>query len=66
MCLTTVLYLLVQARVLEALEETEALVAAPALRMLSFVSGNLLPQLTAATNYMPASQVLAARTMALG
>lgn len=66
MCLTTVLCLLVQARVLEALEETEALVAAPALRMLSFVSGKLLPQLTAATNYMPASQVLAARTMALG
>ncbi|KAI3430263.1 hypothetical protein D9Q98_004859 [Chlorella vulgaris] len=45
-------------RVLEALEETEALVAAPALRMLSFVSGKLLPQLTAATNYMPASQDL--------
>ena len=49
---------------LEALEETEALVAAPALRMLSFVSGKLLPQLTAATNYMPASQVCAGHSMA--
>jgi hypothetical protein len=39
------------------LADAEALVAAPALRMLSFLAGRRLPYLTCTTNYVPTGQV---------
>lgn len=46
-----------QEEALNAIAETEALVAAPALRMLSFLAARHMPLLTCTTNYVPRAHV---------
>lgn len=46
-----------QGEALRALQDTQALVSAPAHRMLSFLAAHRMPRLTCTTNYVPGQQV---------